>query len=75
VWFNARRGVAESDTFETRYAANDRFTIRRLAEQAHFRVVEFELFEPKPSYLLFHPLAYRAGIAYEAAGFSIRVAP
>jgi SAM-dependent methyltransferase len=65
VWFNAKRGRAEPDTFETLYRANDRATIQRLAGMTGFRVVDLELFEPKPSYLFFHPLAYRAGIAYE----------
>lgn len=65
IWFNAKRGRPEPDTFETLYRANDRSTIYRLARITGFRVVDLELFEPKPSYLFFHPLAYRAGIAYE----------
>jgi SAM-dependent methyltransferase len=65
VWFNARRGRREPDTFETLYRANSRPAIERLATPSGFRVARLELFEPKPSYLFFHPLAYRAGIAYE----------
>ncbi len=47
------------------YRANNRFVLARLARRAGFRVARLELFEPKPAYLFFHPLAYRAGIAYE----------
>jgi SAM-dependent methyltransferase len=65
LWFNAKRGRLERDTFETLYRANSRLAIGRLAARAGFSVAELELFEPKPSYLFFHPLAYRAGIAYE----------
>lgn len=65
AWFNARRGRVEADTFPTRYRVNDRKTIERFAMAAGFRVVSIELIETKPDYLLFHPLAYRVGIAYE----------
>ncbi len=65
AWFNAKRGRVEADTFPTRYRANDRATLERLAMATGFRVVSIELLETKPDYLLFHPLAYRAGIAYE----------
>jgi SAM-dependent methyltransferase len=65
AWFNAKRGRVEADTFPTRYRANDRLTLERLAMETGFRVVSIDLIETKPDYLLFHPLAYRAGIAYE----------
>jgi SAM-dependent methyltransferase len=65
VWFNAKRGQAEEDTFETRYRANDRFALRRIAAASRWHIVELDLFETKPAYLFFHPYAYRAGIAYE----------
>lgn len=64
VWFNAKRG-AQEHRFETFYRANDRRTLERLAARAELRMLELEQFEPKPAYLFFHPLAYRAGIAYE----------
>jgi SAM-dependent methyltransferase len=64
-WFKRRRaGGREPDAHPTFYRANDRRTIGRLAAASGFRVAELELFEPKPTYLFFHPLAYRAGIAY-----------
>lgn len=64
-WFNARRGRDEIDTFPTAYRANDRRSLRRLAERSGYRIERLELVEPKPTYLSFHPLAYRMGIAYE----------
>jgi SAM-dependent methyltransferase len=64
-WFNAHRGFAREDIFPTFYRANDRFTLRRLARSTGFRVRELEMFELKPGYLFFHPIAYRLGIAYE----------
>ena len=65
VWFNEKRGRVEADTFPTRYRANDRATLDRLAAGSRFRLVDLELIETKPDYLYFHPWAYRAGIAYE----------
>ncbi len=65
AWFNAKRGREEVDTFPTRYRANDRKTLERLAMVCGFRVVAIQHIETKPDYLLFHPLAYRLGIAYE----------
>ena len=65
AWFNARRGRVEADTFPTRYRANDRRTLERLAAAAGFRLVRLDLLETKPDYLYFHPLAYGAGILYE----------
>jgi SAM-dependent methyltransferase len=65
AWFNAKRGRIEADTFPTRYKANDRKRIDRLAMSSGYRVASIELLETKPDYLSFHPLAYRAGIAYE----------
>jgi SAM-dependent methyltransferase len=64
IWFNRRRG-APDHPFETYYRANDRRSLSRVARAAGFHPLELELFEPKPAYLYFHPLAYRAGIAYE----------
>jgi SAM-dependent methyltransferase len=64
-WFKRKRaGGREPDAHPTFYRANDRRTIARLASANGFRLAELELFEPKPTYLFFHPLAYRAGIAY-----------
>jgi len=65
VWFNERRDREAVDTFPTTYRANDRRTLARLARISRFRLVELDAIETKPDYLFFHPLAYRAGVAYE----------
>ncbi len=65
LWFNRKRGLEPEDVHRVHYRANDRFVLARLARRAGFRVARLELFEPKPAYLFFNPLAYRAGIAYE----------
>ena len=65
VWFNERRGREAEDSFPTAYRINDRRTISRLAAMTGFGVHRLDLIEPKPDYLSFHPLAYRAGVAYE----------
>jgi len=65
TWFSRQRGREEVDTFPTVYKANDRRTLERLATRSGYRIEEILLLEPRPTYLFFHPLAYRAGIAYE----------
>lgn len=65
AWFNSKRGREEVDTFPTRYRANDCRTLERLAMASGFKVVSMRFIETKPDYLLFHPIAYRLGIAYE----------
>lgn len=63
-WYNERRGFPGVDTFPTYYRANSRRKLTALARETGFAVRELALHEIKPSYLYFHPLAYRAGIAY-----------
>jgi SAM-dependent methyltransferase len=63
-WFNAQRGFG-AENFPTFYRINDRSTLRSLAAATGYGIRELELFEMKPSYLVFHPLAYRVGIGYE----------
>jgi len=65
IWYRTRLGWDEADTFPTRYRVNDAKTMRALAARSGFRVHSLELLETKPTYLALHPLAYRAGIAYE----------
>jgi SAM-dependent methyltransferase len=64
-WYRARLGWERGGTFRTLYRANDSGTITRLAARTGFSVCRLELVEGKPFYLAIHPLAYRAGIAYE----------
>lgn len=66
-WFNARRGREEIDTMPTRYRANDRRTLERLAHRSGYWIERLQLVEPRPSYLEFHPLTYLAGIGYARA--------
>jgi SAM-dependent methyltransferase len=65
VWYTTKLGRDEADVFPTKYRANDPKTLERLAGRSGLRVVAADLYETKPGYLSFHPLAYRAGIAYE----------
>ncbi len=65
AWYNAKRGREEADTFKTRYRANDESTLQKLAARSGFRLASIDLIETKPDYLVFHPVLYRTGIAYE----------
>jgi SAM-dependent methyltransferase len=65
AWYRGKLGWERGGTFATKYRANDAPTIERLAERTGFAVRSLELLETKPTYLALHPLAYRAGIAYE----------
>lgn len=65
-WYKTkRRGGGRPDAHPTRYRANTRRALVHLAGSSGFRLRELELFEPRPTYLFFHPAAYRAGVAYE----------
>jgi SAM-dependent methyltransferase len=63
-WFNAQRGFG-AENFPTFYRINDRSALRNLAGATGYVIRDLDLFEIKPSYLVFHPLAYRVGIGYE----------
>ena len=65
AWYRGKLGWECGGTFRTRYRANDRATIARLADRAGFRIVSLDQLETKPDYLAVHPWAYRLGIAYE----------
>ncbi len=64
-YWNRRRGRDREDTFPTRYRANTPECIERLAAQAGLEPVRIDLFEGRPEYLRFHPLAYRVGWLWE----------
>lgn len=65
-WYKTkRRGGTPPDAHPTRYRANTRRALLRVAAASGFRLSELECFEPRPTYLFFHPAAYRAGVAYE----------
>jgi ubiquinone/menaquinone biosynthesis C-methylase UbiE len=66
VWFNRRvRGFDQEDIFPTRYRANTRRRLRRLALEAGFSRAEITLTEGAPSVLEFNPLLHRMGLGYE----------
>lgn len=64
-WVNKRRGRETEDTFPTRYRANTRSAIRRLASETGLHVQSIQLHEGRPEYLRFHPAPYIAGVIYE----------
>lgn len=63
--FNKLRGRDVVDTFPTRYRANSRGALTRLARASGLAVVAVEFQEARPEYLRFHPLPYFLGMAYE----------
>jgi SAM-dependent methyltransferase len=58
-------GSAEEDVFPTFYRANTRRRLRQLAAVAGLAVERLETFCQYPVYLMFSPLLFRAGVAYE----------
>ena len=58
-------GRASDDVFPTRYRANSRADIGRLAAGAGLEVVRIELIEGRPAYLRFSALTYLLGWVYE----------
>lgn len=73
TWVNRRRGVADCDTFPTRYRANTPGTVRRLARTHRFVVERLDTIEGRPEYLrAFTPL-YPVGLLYERTVNAFRV--
>lgn len=71
-WFhrlvaNRVRDLSKDDhePWRTYYRMNSPGVVRRHLHEAGFDAIAIELIEPYPVYLVFHPLAFRAGIAYE----------
>jgi SAM-dependent methyltransferase len=64
-WLNTKRGIEEDDTFPTYYRMNSIRQIRRVLKGSRLRVREIEMVESDPRYLVFNPLMYLAGVAYE----------
>lgn len=62
---NALRGRHTEDTFPTRYRANSRGDLQRLARTSGLVPERIERVEGRPEYLRFHPLPYMAGWVYE----------
>ena len=64
-YVNRRRGRAEVDTFPTRYRANTRPNIVRLADKSGLSVERIELIEGRPEYLRMTWPTYLLGVVYE----------
>ena len=62
---NSLRGLADEDTFPTRYRANTPESIRALADRSGLRVLECQLIEGRPEYLRLSPFTYVFGWLYE----------
>jgi SAM-dependent methyltransferase len=64
-FYNRLRGRASADTFPTRYRANSRGAVERLARGAGLRVESIDIVEGRPEYLRLTPPTYLAGYLYE----------
>lgn len=71
-WFHTlvanRARALPADAHEpwvTHYRMNRRGLLLRLLRDAGFSSTEIRLVEPRPMYMLFHPVAFAAGVAYE----------
>lgn len=64
-FINRIRGRHAADTFPTRYLANSRRVLVRLAASSGLGVELLELIEGRPEYLRFSPLTYLFGYMYE----------
>lgn len=64
-YINRLRGRAEVDTFPTRYRANTRGDVIRLANEAGMIVEKIELIEGRPEYMRMTWPSYLVGLAYE----------
>lgn len=64
-WFNRLRGRPIADTFPTRYRANTRSALRRLAADCGMELERVDCVEGRPEYLRLSALTYPIGFAYE----------
>ncbi len=64
-FYNKLRGRPEEDTFPTRYRANSRSAVKRLAAAHGFDTWEVDLIEGRPEYLRLTAFTYLFGIVYE----------
>lgn len=64
-WLNKKRGRNAEDTFPTKYLANSKKDIERLAKTNHFKIERIELYENRPEYLRFSLPTYLIGWVYE----------
>ena len=71
--FNEARGRASVDTFPTRYRANPRGQLARIARDAGLELVSVDFFEGRPEYLRRWGALYLLGAAYERIVNSTRL--
>lgn len=64
-YINRLRGREEVDTFPTRYRANSRRSVYRLAKDAGLVVTDLELIEGRPEYMRVSAPTYFVGYLYE----------
>lgn len=64
-YVNRLRGRKEVDTFPTRYRANSRRSVRRLASATGFEGVKLTLVEGRPEYMRIFAVTYIFGFLYE----------
>lgn len=62
---NRKRGRAEADTFPTRYRANSRGVVMKLARNAGYDEANIERIEGRPEYLRMSWPPYLCGLLYE----------
>jgi SAM-dependent methyltransferase len=62
---NRKRGRAEADTFPTRYRANSRGMVMKLARNAGYDGANIERIEGRPEYLRMSWPTYLCGVLYE----------
>jgi SAM-dependent methyltransferase len=63
--FNRYRGRSEVDTFPTKYAANSKHELEKLAAQANLDFCHLKHVENRPEYLRFSVPTYLVGMAFE----------
>jgi len=64
-WYFGRLGWPEEEIFPTRYRANTRGELKKVAELAGLRLAELEMYEGPPGYLDGYWFPYLLGVAYE----------
>jgi SAM-dependent methyltransferase len=64
-FYNRLRGRATVDTFPTRYKANSRGDLARLARATGLQIESLRVIESRPEYLRINAAAYVGGIAWE----------
>lgn len=64
-FYNRLRGRASVDTFPTRYKANSRGDLARLASATGLGIESLRVIESRPEYLRINAAAYAAGFAWE----------